>query len=421
MKLTGFGEQLVAAVGSGALCRDPYPFYASIRDADEAVELFEGSDWGIARYETIRQLLRDPRVSTRTQRRRNQAGSQEVRNYRDFILIFSDPPRHTTIRKAFAAHFRPSVVARQRSAISEVVDEHLGRLSLRTNEWVAVDMVAEFSHLVPTFVVARIIGMPEEDIDLLHEDIVRAARLVEPPYVLSKEDALAINESADKAVRYFEKLLTFRKADPRPDLVSELALMPAFDEPDMKNIVAVNLLFLFLAGFETTSSAIAGSVLALLEHPLQLEVLKSDPDRWLPHGVEELLRYTSPLQMTTRIPREPFDLNDRTYHVNDRCTLFLGGANRDAGIYERPDELDVTREDNRHVAFGGGIHFCLGSHLARLELDLVLRAIVTRTELRLCGEPRWSSDMAVRHLESLPVEMRLLSSPKQDIVDGSLR
>lgn len=418
MKLTGFGEQLLAALGSGAFTRDPYPFYASVRDADEAVELFEGSDWGIARYETIRQLLRDPRVSTRSQRR-NKVGSQELRNYRDYILIFSDPPLHTTVRKAFAAHFRPSAIARQRSAIAEVVDEHLGRLSLRTNEWVAVDMVAEFSHVVPTFVVARIIGVPDEDIDLLHEHIVGASRLVEPPYMLSKQDALVLNESVDKAVRHLEKLLTSRKADPRADLVSELALTPAFDEQDMKNVVAVNLLFLFLAGFETTSSAIAGSVLALLEHPVQLDVLRSDPDRWMPHAVEEFLRYTSPLQMTTRIPREPFDLNGRSYHVNDRCTLFLGGANRDAGIYEKPDELDVTREDNRHVAFGGGIHFCLGSHLARLELDLVLRAIVTRTELRLCGEPRWSSDMAVRHLESLPVEMRLLS-PKQDFADGSM-
>jgi cytochrome P450 len=164
-----------------------------------------------------------------------------------------------------------------------------------------------------------------------------------------------------------------------------------------------NCILLLLAGHETTMNLIGNGTLALLRHPEQLAALRDDPDLARP-GVEELLRYDSPVQLTARTALEDTPVAGITAEKGDQVILLLGAANRDPAVFSEPDRLDLRRDDNRHVAFGNGIHFCLGAPLARIEGQVAIPTLLRRFPgLRLAGEPQWRAHVTLRGLETLPV------------------
>jgi cytochrome P450 len=202
---------------------------------------------------------------------------------------------------------------------------------------------------------------------------------------------------------YFEELIARRRAEPRDDLVS--ALIAAEDRGDLltHGELLAMLLLLLVGGHETTANLIGNGLLALLRHPDQLEMLRRDEglDR---SAVEELLRYDSPVQYSGRVAKADVELSGETVRAGQTVRAILGSANRDPEMFEEPESLDITRDPNPQIAFGAGVHFCLGAQLARLEGRIAIGTLVRRLPaLRLAGESRWRPAPVLRGLETLPV------------------
>ena len=252
--------------------------------------------------------------------------------------------------------------------------------------------------------IAELLGVPAED----HAEFHRwSNKLVS---VSSTRDMLRAVPAALAFVRYLRKLIERRRADPRDDLITALTRAEeAGDRLSEDELLAMAFLLL-VAGHETTVNLISGGTLALLERPEQADALRNDPSLAKP-AVEELLRYTSPVDMATeRYPREDVEIEGTTIPRGELVLAVLGSANRDGRHFEDPDALDLTRDPNRHLAFGrGGVHHCLGAPLARMEGQIAISAFLARfPEARLAVAPgslRWRRGVFLRGLERLPLTL----------------
>jgi len=384
-----------------AFLADPYPTYRRLRTEDP-VHHSPLDFWVLTRYEDVVAVLRDPRfikepLAAFVAARFGVAVPPGV----GVSMLDRDPPDHTRLRSLVSKAFTPRVVEGLRPRIQEIVDS----LITRAEAAGSMDLIEELAYPLPVNVICEMLGVPVED----HErfkgwslDIARGldSILLPPESEVPRRSGAARHAMAD----YFRGLVAERRASPRGDLLSALiAAEEAGDKLSEDELLATCILLL-IAGHETTVNLIGNGTLALLRHPGQLRRLRETPGL-IASAVEELLRYDGPVQRTARIPSTDVTIGGRTIGKGEMVMPFIGAADRDPAQFPDPDRLDLARTDNRHIAFGWGIHFCLGAPLARVEGQIAIDALVRRLpKLELVtDEPEYRQSLTLRGLKTLPV------------------
>ena len=329
--------------------------------------------------------------------RREHAGGQHGRPVRGFLTL--NPPDHTRLRGLVSKAFTRRTVERLAPRIEAITADLLGAVGEGP-----VDLVETVATPLPVAVISELLGIPPADRDQMLAWSHAVARALDPDFLLPPGAGERSARARAEFAGYLRELVAYRRREPGEDLLS--ALVRVRDEGDAltENELLATCVLLLIAGHETTVNLIGNGTLALLRNPDQLARLRSEPDL-VERAVEELLRYDSPIQLTVRYAMRDAELGDVTVARGTRVLLLIGAANRDPAAFEDPDRLDVGRTPSRHLAFGQGLHFCLGAPLARLEAQIVLRALTRRTALALAGEPSWKDNLLLRGPSHLPVTL----------------
>jgi hypothetical protein len=316
-------------------------------------------------------------------------------------MLVVDPPEHTRFRRLVSRSFTPRAIAAFEPAVQKTADALLDGLESRTG---VVDLVDAYAAQLPVLVIADLLGVPTER----REDFLRwgaaAAATLDPGLPLRRYVA------AERALRAMHAFLRGHfarlRADPGDDLVSRLVHLPPEEALTERELHATVMLLLG-AGFETTVNLLGNAVVLLDRHRDQWEALLADPAGW-PNAVEEVLRHDSPVQLTGRTARADVEVAGRRVREGTRITVLLGAANRDPEVFADPARFDVTRRNARdHLAFSGGVHYCVGAGLARLEGAVGLRALAERfPRLRVAGTPVRRDLRTLRGFDHLPVALR---------------
>jgi len=379
---------------------DPYPTYHRLRSEDPVHESPLGF-WVLTRYEDVVASLRDPRfakepmIAAVAARLGFDAGAVGI------SMLDRDPPDHTRLRGLASKAFTPRVVERLRPRVQEIVDGLLDRVERAGT----MDLIEEFAYPIPVNVICEMLGVPVEDHEQFKGWSLDLARGLDSIMLGPESDVVKRSGKAREGLsNYIRQLIGERRSAPRGDLLSALiATEEAGDKLSEPELVAMSILLL-VAGHETTVNLIGNGMLALLRHPDQLRQLRERPDL-IGSAVEELLRYDGPVQRTARTPSEDVTIGNRTIPGGAIVMPFIGAADRDPAQFRDPDRLDITRTENRHIAFGLGIHFCLGAPLARIEGQIAISTLVKRMpKLALAVErPEHRQSLTLRGLTALPV------------------
>ncbi len=379
---------------------DPYPTYHRLRTEDPVHHNPLGF-WVLTRYDDVVAVLRDPRFAKEAIAAFVAARYGVATPAIGLSMLDRDPPDHTRLRGLVNKAFTPRVVEALRPRIQRIVDDLLQRVGGIGS----MDLIEDFAYPLPVTVICEMLGVPVAD----HErfkgwglDIARGldAILLPPDSDVARRSGASRHALAD----YFRELIAERRAAPRGDLLSALiAAEEAGDKLNEDELLATCILLL-VAGHETTVNLIGNGTLALLRHPDQLRRLREHSDL-IASAVEELLRYDGPVQRTARIPSEDVTIRGKTIGKGELVMPFIGAADRDPAQFPDPDRLDITRVDNRHIAFGWGIHFCLGAPLARVEGQIAINTLVQRfPKLALATDtPEYRESLTLRGLKTLPV------------------
>ncbi|WP_405407375.1 cytochrome P450 [Streptomyces decoyicus] len=389
---------------------DPYPLYARWRTRTPIARI-DDQLMVLSRYEDCAAVLRDGRFGhaeaddPRFTGERVRPASKVLvddngRPVRGFLSL--NPPDHTRMRGLVSQAFTRRRVDRLAPRIEELATELFTGLESAEGP---VDLIEDLASPLPVAVISELLGVPTADRHRMLKWSHAVARALVPDFLLppgaAQEEAQAWREFTD----YLRELAAERRRAPGDDLLS--ALVAVHDDGDAlsENELLATCTLLLIAGHETTVNLIGNGTLALLRHPDQLARLRSDPDLIEP-GVEELLRYDSPVQLIARFALQDADVAEVPVTRGTTLLLLAGAANRDPDAYDHPDRLDVGRTSLRHLSFGHGIHFCLGAPLARLETQIVLRMLLRRApDVQLAGEPRWKDHITLRGLSRLPLSL----------------
>jgi len=388
---------------------DPYPFYAELRERDPVHRSYAASGWVLTRYADILGVLSDRRFSSdernwrrypRMRARRLRAGIPDFYDDQLGSMLRIDPPDHTRLRTLVSKAFTPRAVERMRPRIEAVVGELLDALQGRRE----IELVGDFASPLPVAIIAEMLGIPVADRARFRHVSNEAIRLLGDG---SNDDRRRGAKGFAELAHYLETEVEARRSAPRDDLLSGMVTAEeAGDRLSTQELFATCLLLL-IAGNETTTNLICNGALALLRHPDQLDLLRREPKR-IPGAIEELLRYDSPVQLTSRLVLEEGELRGRPLRPGEQLVLLLGAGNRDPERYPEPDRLDVTREDVHPLSFGHGIHYCLGAQLARLEAQIAFAGLLERfPDLRLGAAPiGWGDNTVLRGPTSLALLVR---------------
>ncbi|HEX5367303.1 MAG TPA: cytochrome P450 [Acidimicrobiales bacterium] len=382
-----------------AFSRAPQPFYREMRDSTPVLRtelgLF-GVDAAmvfLSRFEDIEWALRTPGVFSSA----FGTGAEGLGNDRPLIPLQIDPPDHRRYRVLLDPLFAPREVSKLEADMVDLVNDLIDRFIERGE----CELNGEFAVPLPCTVFLKLLGLPMEDLDLflrLKEGIIRAYGELDPEK--AKQNRVAAGR---ECYEYFEKVLDEREEAPGDDLLSKLMAMEIEGERlSREEILDVCFLFM-IAGLDTVTDSLTCFFAYLAQHPEHRQRLVDDP-AVIPSAVEELLRWETPVPMVARVAKEDIEIRGCPVKKGDNVAVVLGSANTDERAIERSDEVDFDREDNRHYAFGGGIHRCLGSHLARVELRIALREWHRRIpEYHITDHVELNYAPLLRQVENLPV------------------
>jgi cytochrome P450 len=385
--------------------QDPQSFQAALRADAPARPVVTPNGfrvWIVSRYEEGRAVLADPTVhkngaGMREVTAKNKVNDTEAREFAADLsqhMLAMDPPDHTRLRRLVTKAFTARRIEQMRPRIEEITADLLGQLAAGDH----VDLLDVFAFPLPITVISELLGVDDAD----REEFRRHSNTL-----IAASSPEATRAAGMWMAGYFAQLIAAKRADLGEDLLSAL-IETSEDNDRFSEQELVSMAFLLLvAGHETTVNLIGNGVLALLTNPEQLAKLKADP-ALMASAVEEFLRFRSPVNMSTfRFTTEPVDLGEVTIPADSLVLVSLGSANRDEDRFEHADQLDITRPVGGHLAFGHGIHYCLGAPLARLEGEIAFRGLLKAfPDLKLAvpaGELTWRHSMLVHGLEKLPV------------------
>lgn len=390
---------------------NPYAQYALVREQDP-VHMSPLGVLMLFRYDDVSRVLRDPGMSVELKNAKPlavtmdpdiQAMLEERREGGSHTMLNLDPPDHHRLRRLVSKVFTPRTVEELHPRVEQLVNEHLDAVVARgTGE---MDLIADLAFPLPFIVISEMLGIPEgRDRHQLREWSGAVVKTFDP--VLTREEQLAAFDAIDNIIAYVNETIEWKRSNPGDDLLS--ALIAAEDEGDRlsEEELVEQVMLLYVAGHETTVNLIGNGTLALLRDPEQLTLLQGDPslDANLP---DELLRFDGPVQMSRRITLVPAQFGERTVEAGTVLMTCLGSANRDAARWgDTADRLDLRRADaHQHMSFGGGVHSCLGAHLARLEARVAIGSLVRRfpAVALATDHPEWNGRIVLRGLNALPL------------------
>ncbi|GAA1281946.1 cytochrome P450 [Pseudonocardia aurantiaca] len=382
----------------GAFWRDPYPAYAELRDAAPVREVQrpEGTVWLVSRYADVRAALADPRLSKDWRYTLAPEGRADAPAANIPMMLLLDPPEHTRLRKLVSRSFTVRRMEELRPRVEQIARELLDALPPTGK----VDVMAEYAFLLPVFVICELLGVPAEDRD---EFAAWSNTLVDES---TQDEATA---AMGQLSAYMGRLVEQKRLQPDDALISALVeVAEDGDRLSQEELVAMAMMLL-IAGHETTVNLIGNGLLALLTHPEQRALLRERPEL-LPSAVEEFLRWDSPVHSTpVRFAAEDVEYAGVTIPARSVVTLSLAAANRDPERFAGAEELRVDRDASGHVAFGHGLHHCLGAQLARIEgQEAIGLLLARRPEIALAadaGDLVYRRSSLIRGLRELPVEL----------------
>lgn len=389
-----------------AVHADPYPQYRLLREQDPVHQGPLGF-WIISRYQDIAAALRDPRFGHAMDETAvmlkimEGPGSITIDEFSRWML-FRDPPDHTRLRKLVSKAFTPRAVELLRPRIQAIVDRLVDDLVAQLADGGVADLVEGLALPLPVTVISELLGVPDEDRAQAREWAEAVAQALDP--IVTEEQALRSDAAVVELTAYLKEVIAERRRSPGTDLLSELIAAEDegghLNESELISTVAL----LFGAGHETTRNLIGNGMLALMRNPAEMARLREAPAMIRP-AIEELLRYDSPVQNTGRVAKEDTYIGSWPVPKGQPVAFLLGAGNRDPEVFTDPERLDVGRVDVKPLSFGGGIHFCLGAMLARMEGAEAFGALLTRVpEVELATENlEWRPHITLRGLSSLPV------------------
>jgi cytochrome P450 len=382
---------------------NPYPYYHRLRTFDP----FHRSPLGVfvaSRHADVSFVLRDKRfgkdfVGRMSRRFGPQVLDEPVyRSMRHWMLQL-DPPDHTRLRGLVVKAFTARRVEDMRPRIREIVDRTLDRVEPQGR----MDVIADFALKLPVVVICDMLGIPEEDHEMIFSGARGGGRLLDP-VPLSRAEIDQANSDNQATAAYFHSLFELRRRQPGDDLTTQLVQAEEQGHKLTNEELTANVILLFGAGHETTVNLIGNGLLALHRHPDQLRLLRENL-ALVANAIEELLRYDSSVQLTGRTALEHVSVGGVDVAKGETVLCLLGAANRDPAVYRDPDRLDITRRNIRPMSFGGGIHFCLGAQLARIEGEIAIATMLRRLpSLKLddVEHPDWRKTFVLRGLNRLP-------------------
>ncbi|GHO71987.1 polyketide biosynthesis cytochrome P450 PksS [Ktedonobacter sp. SOSP1-52] len=373
--------------------RDLHVFYAQLRSMEPLHYVEDLNFWLTTTYEDALFVLKDPRFTKDRRKISTQQHEQDpliASIFQNMLTV--DQPDHSRLRRLVSKAFTPRMIEQLRQCIQQITDELLDAVQERGS----MDVITEFAYPLPITVISEMLGIPVSD---------RASfRTWTQAIVNQREDTRTALEAF---LHYIQSLLAAKCAHPGNDLVSRLVQVRE-NEDQLSETELVSMVFLLIvAGHETTVNLLGNGTLALLQHPDQMNLLRADPSL-LPMAVEELLRYTAPVSLSDeRWASEDIPLHGKVIRKGEQVTAALISANADTQQFSDPTKLDITRQENQHLAFGKGIHYCLGAPLARLEGQIAFGTLLRRLpDLRLAIQPNqltWNINPMLHGLTSLPV------------------
>jgi len=383
-----------------AFLTDPYPIYRQLQQTEPAYKMpvtrFATGMWLITRYADVTALFREAQFSNDMSRI---IPADQLPGFSK-TLIFRDPPDHTRLRSLVSQSFTAKRVRDLEPRIAAIVDDLIARARPRGT----MDFIAEFAALLPSTVIAELLGVPTEDqaqFQVLADMIARGA-----DHRATAEQQQDYRDAVSECATYFQGLIAERRRQPQDDFLT--GLIEARDVQDRlsEDELLETCSLILLAGYETTVRLLGNGLFTLLRHPDQLALLRQQP-ALLPRAIEEMLRFESPVQQAVmRITTEPVEIAGRSIAAGEMLSAVIGAANRDPAQFADPDRFDITRDPNRHLAFGTGIHFCLGAPLARIEGRVAFARLFEQLpNLRLVhDEADWIPSTRLRGLQSLAIE-----------------
>lgn len=392
-----------------AVLQDPYPTYARLHN--EGPLHFIDVDgkwavWSIFSHAECSAIAKDPRTSAKRAQNLlatlpvgSQSEFKELARMLSLWLIFMDPPEHTRLRKLLNKGFSQTSMEALRPQIETIVERMLKPLR-RGSE---VDLLREFANPMPVRIISEMLGVPQE----LHDSFVnwsRAIALFRGSPDRTVEHARAAQAALIEMTNFFRKTVAERRRNKGNDLISLLIDIEEEGEVLTEEELYAQCIALLFAGHETTRNLIGNGMYTLMQHPQEAAELRDKPEM-IRTAVEEILRYESPVQFTARVLKEDIELCGQRIRKNWSLLCMLGAANRDPKQFKQPDQLNLSRLNNQHLAFSAGPHFCIGNQLARLEGQIAILTLLQRfPQMKLAGpRPEWASTFGLRGLNNLAV------------------
>jgi cytochrome P450 len=389
-----------------AFLADPYPVFRKLRGAAPVFKAPFGR-WFITCYDDTNLLLRDRRFGKdyddpdALMRRFGPTALQEPAVIElTHMMLMRDPPDHTRLRGLVTKAFTARRIEAMRVRIQDLTDRLLDKVIPLGR----MDAIRDLAFPLPVLVICELLGIPEEDQARFVTGSSSGGALLNPTPPTRAELDNA-NRGTLESGAYFEALFEKRRHDPQDDLITQLVQAEEAGDRLTTAELRANVRLLFAAGHETTVNLIGNGFLSLLRHPDQWRMLRDDPSL-IPNAIEEILRFESPVQAVARTVAEPIELSGVALEPPAIVVSLVGAANRDPAMFEDPDRFDITRKGLRPLSFGGGIHFCLGAQLARIEATVVFETALRRLpEPRLVepDRPKWRASFTLRGLTELPV------------------
>jgi len=390
---------------------DPYAVYRELRDEAPVYWQPMMQTWILTRYQDNLDVLRDHTAFSSQRTRAKNALVQQLESYRlssgplgtTPTMLSIDPPAHTRMRSLANKAFTPRVVERSRPHIQQIADELLDALPQPGS----LDVVADLAVPLPMIVIAGVLGVPVADRERFKAWSSDIAASLGGPF--QPQDVLDRARDASNAIAdYFRDLIAKRRSEPHDDLLS--ALIAAEEQGDLlsEDELIATCILLLIAGNETTTHLIGNGMLALLRNPDERRRLQADPSL-VETTVDEMLRYEGSVQMTSRIVDHDLEFRGQSFEEGQVVLLLLGAANRDPAQFPDPERFDAARRPNRHLAFGHGIHYCLGAPLAVAEAQIAFQTLLRRLPEPepAFEEPEWSASFVLRALKRLPVKSKV--------------
>ncbi len=388
--------------------RNPYPMYAYLRETDP-VHKAQTGEWIITRYEDVLRILKDPSCKVGNRLEWIKKGIKYFENKDEDLraiynainnfVLFLNPPEHQQI-KTFVRQ------AWKDKAVEGIIKENISVLIQKFKDEDRIDLVESFAQPLPILTISKILGIENSDYEFLKTNGIAMIKALD--LYVSHKDLVQMNEAAKSFISFFSAVIHKKNINPGNDLISAIIKLNNEREDKLSEDALISIcIFLFIAGEETTASLIATGIFNLLKHQQVYQMLASQPDV-SKKIIEELLRFDSPVQLLGRISTEEMLLGNKKIQPGDTLTLVLGSANRDAAIFEIPEQFNFNRKTGNHITFGSGLHYCMGDWLGRMQGEMAITAFCEQfpNASLIDNDPEWNNNLAIKSLKHLQVKLR---------------